>query len=375
MKIKHLLKNRQLTREMSLFRYLAVIVVVLLNSNNLQVEGSFVAPQLRPLSRPCTPIPVVHQDSQSRKRDLVAVQAGREAEIRRKIAQLKREGKIKNQPSVPVDDGTRKSATPVAEQYGDRLRKKLGTKKAKLLGTTTLGTDEEDDRIIAELDEDEEEPVAVGGRKAQLGALSQQGEEGESSSKYVPSSGVQATEYKNFDASLFEEDDDDDEVELSEEDLVELVAEKLAEKRKQEAREKEAKMKEEARKRLAELEKERQELKQEEQAMVGKTTSGIGGRWIKKNETSSADYKPSKSGTWGVFERPKDISRAFGGGKRVGAGYTPDNLNKKKSEEETRARLQQYREKVGIDVQSEKDHAEEIEQALEIGRRAMEVGY
>lgn len=349
--------------------FIGIAAVPIIFWSSLQVDASFVGPQqiLVSTARSAPTRALGYQES-SRRRSLVVVQAGREAEIRRKIAQLKEEGRIKNNPSVPQDDGTRKSATPVAEQYGNQLRNKLGSKKAKLMGTTIAGTsntEDEEDPIIAELDEEEEEEVTTG-RTAQLGSLTKQEEE--TASNYVSPTASSPTSYKNFDASLFE-DDDDEEEELSEEDLVDLVAAKMAEKRKREHQEKEQ--------RIEELKKEREELKLEEQAMIssgdGKTTSGIGGRWVKNNETAAEEYKPSSSGTWGVFERPKDISRAFGGGKRVGAGYTPDNLNKKKAEEDTRARLQQYREKVGIDVQSEKDHADEIETALAIGRRAMEV--
>ena len=322
-----------------------------------------------------------YDDAAKRRRAsvlLLQMNLRREDEIRQKIGQLKRQGKISsNKPSVAQGDGTRK-APPVAEQYGDKVKQKLGARKARLLGATLgqdVSDDDEVDPIVAELDSDEDEEAAGTGRTAQLGTLRTETEdEDENKSKYQKPSTAK-TEYKNFDASLFEDDDEDEEDELSEQELIELVAEKLAEKRQKEKQEEEAKTKQ----RLEDLKKEQQELKQEEQSMIeeasstGKSTSGIGGRWIKNNEKADADYKPSSSGTWGVFDRPKDISRAFGGGKRVGAGYTPDNLNQKTAEERTKDRLRQYREKVGIDVQSEKDHASEIEQALEIGNRAMQV--
>ena len=31
----------------------------------------------------------------------------------------------------------------------------------------------------------------------------------------------------------------------------------------------------------------------------------------------SAEYKPSSSGSWGLFPRPKDISKAYGGGRKL----------------------------------------------------------
>lgn len=44
-------------------------------------------------------------------------------------------------------------------------------------------------------------------------------------------------------------------------------------------------------------------------------TGSVGGRWEKPKEGVEVDtHKPAVS-TWGVFERPKDISKAFGGGR------------------------------------------------------------
>jgi hypothetical protein len=309
------------------------------------------------------------------------LQAGlsREDEIRRKIALLKRQGKIQNKQPSPSEPGTQ---TPVAEQYGSQVRKKLGSKKAQLLGQTVsidgLEDVDEDDDIMAELDQEEEISTSISSREARLGPLPREVEEEEQGSKSsytrpFGSSSSNQKEYKNFDVSLFE-DDEEEEDELSDQDLLELVAAKMQEKQQQVQTDKDAKQGDDARKRIAQLERERQELRQGQQLTGGRTTTGIGGSWSKSDQTSSqAGYKPSKSGTWGVFERPKDISSAFGGGKRVGAGYTPDDINKQKSEEDTRARLREYREKVGIEVQSEKDHAAEIDEALAIARRAMEV--
>ena len=51
-------------------------------------------------------------------------------------------------------------------------------------------------------------------------------------------------------------------------------------------------------------------LKELEDAAV-KTTSGIGGSWAPPTEQET--HKPTGSGSWGVFERPADISKAFCG--------------------------------------------------------------
>ena len=80
-------------------------------------------------------------------------------------------------------------------------------------------------------------------------------------------------------------------------------------------------------------------------------------------------HQPTASGSWGVFPRPKSISKTFGGGKRVGVGYTEDDIDEDSSIDDTRAKLQAYRVKFGIDVQSEKDHAQEIEEARELGQK------
>jgi hypothetical protein len=109
-------------------------------------------------------------------------------------------------------------------------------------------------------------------------------------------------------------------------------------------------------------------------SLPNRTTSGVGGTWS-KDEAEVETYRPSR-GSWGYFPRPKDISRAYGGGREVGASVRSsydDEIRKKESEENTLELLRNYREKAGIDVQSEKDHAQEIDEALSIGQRAMQV--
>lgn len=97
------------------------------------------------------------------------------------------------------------------------------------------------------------------------------------------------------------------------------------------------------------------------------TTTGVGGTWTKTQDVGEI-YKPSR-GSWGAFPRPKDISKAYGGGRRVDPIISEENL--KKSEEETREKLRAYREKVGIVVESELQHADQIEEALTLANRAM----
>ncbi len=95
-------------------------------------------------------------------------------------------------------------------------------------------------------------------------------------------------------------------------------------------------------------------------------TTGVGGNW--KGGELGEIYKPSR-GSWGAFPRPKDISKAYGGGRRVDPDLSEEKL--KQSEEITREKLRAYREKVGIVVESEIQHADEIDEALTLSSRAM----
>jgi hypothetical protein len=84
-------------------------------------------------------------------------------------------------------------------------------------------------------------------------------------------------------------------------------------------------------------------LKELEDAAV-KTTSGIGGSWAPPTEQET--HKPTGSGSWGVFERPADISKAFGGGKRIGVGAPEaNNVVNETKVRETAERLKRFREK------------------------------
>ena len=107
---------------------------------------------------------------------------------------------------------------------------------------------------------------------------------------------------------------------------------------------------------------------------IKKTTTGIGGTWEKNSTSEVETYRPANGG-WGYFPRPKDISRAYGGGKRIERTSTlEDEQRKLNSVNDTREKLKAYREKVGIEVQSEKDHSDDIEEALRIGQLAMQRG-
>jgi hypothetical protein len=116
---------------------------------------------------------------------------------------------------------------------------------------------------------------------------------------------------------------------------------------------------------------------------LGPRTTGVGGTWSPPPSTTTTNddeqkiiedaYQP-KVGTWGAFPRPKNISVAYGGGKRVGAGIKTDENLRQQSINDTKERLRAYRERMGIEVQSEKDHVDEIEEALALASRAMQRG-
>ena len=107
----------------------------------------------------------------------------------------------------------------------------------------------------------------------------------------------------------------------------------------------------------------------------GVKTSGVGGSWAppKEKEKIEDEYQP-KVGTWGAFPRPRNISTTYGGGKRVGAGVKTDKEKVQQSIESTKEKLRAYREKMGIEVQSEKDNEAIIEEALALASRAMQRG-
>lgn len=67
----------------------------------------------------------------------------------------------------------------------------------------------------------------------------------------------------------------------------------------------------------------------------------MGGRWEKPKEGSDVDtHKPVVS-TWGVFERPKDMSKAFGGGRDPTLKRL-DPEERRRRDEETKAILNRW---------------------------------
>ena len=105
------------------------------------------------------------------------------------------------------------------------------------------------------------------------------------------------------------------------------------------------------------------------------TTSGIGGSWSPSvAEAPNATFKP-KVATWGVFDRPADISKAYGGGRKIGVGgYAPPPEEVERKRAETQALLANYRKSVGADLEAEKAHQPEIEAALKEAQQLLRFG-
>ncbi|CAM9514000.1 unnamed protein product, partial [Laminaria digitata] len=102
-------------------------------------------------------------------------------------------------------------------------------------------------------------------------------------------------------------------------------------------------------------------------------TGSVGGRWEKPEEGVELDKHKPGVGSWGVFERPKDMSKAYGGG-RDPTLKRMDPEETRRRDEETKAILRSYRGSVGEDLQREKKNEVEIQAALDQSKRAMRFG-
>lgn len=292
-------------------------------------------------------------------RPLEMKKLSREDEIRRKILNLKRQGKISDSPTP--------GSSP-KPSYEDKVKEKLGKKKSQMLGFSD--DDDQTNAIQAELDSEDEEAISSDDAPQPQGRIGPLPElQDKSSMRYAPQEdqvtsdyGYEAPNKPLIDPDLF---DEDSEPEMSEEDLVDLVSRRLNEKQQQQADASNpatlSAASASAPSSVTESSLTESTLKQ--------TTSGVGGTWTKDDKSNSTEYYKPKSGSWGAFPRPKDISKAYGGGRRVGAGYSKED--QEVADLATKEKLQRYREKVGIDVPSEKEHAVEIEEALQLGQLAM----
>lgn len=221
--------------------------------------------------------------------------SNRENEIKRKIQQLKRQGKI-----VDKEDSSSYAT------YGAKIRQKLGSSKSKLLG---FETQEDDDirAIEAELDKDLEEEDEFGQvtSRGRIGSLPTDPTVSSSSSMtslqeaVAPDVAMDNDTFKrfSFDPSMFPREPKNEQPEMSEEELLERVTLKLAEKQQAEARQRQAEQ-------LATAAASTSSTNEAPTRNPDKTTTGVGGTWQKEDE-GDADkdlYKP-KSGSWGAFPR------------------------------------------------------------------------
>ena len=207
--------------------------------------------------------------------------------------------------------------------------------------------DDDDELYSDDVEDDAGTTASASTKTARLGSLPREQESDEESTATPEASNKPTI----IDPSLFESDDDD-EPDMDEQDLIELVAQKL------------------------ELQEAQATTPSSQSTItdttpIQQTTSGVGGTWTKNETAATVETYQPKSGSWGAFPRPKDISKAYGGGRRVGVGFSEEQLAT--STQSTRERLRQYREKVGIEVQSEKDHATEIQEAVNLAGYAMQV--
>mmetsp|Transcript_22877 Transcript_22877/g.49494 ORF Transcript_22877/g.49494 Transcript_22877/m.49494 type:complete len:748 (-) Transcript_22877:145-2388(-) len=295
----------------------------------------------------------------------------REEEIRKKIQGLKEEGKLES------------NSQSVGDEYAEKLASKMGVKRARqvgrMLGIAVPFTSPKKD-TTTETSEDEDEKK----RKPKLGALDVEEEDGEEEDdlyetetederreRMVITSEAASDAIGVIRQNLDEEEEEEDE--MDEEDMLDAVNKALA--------------KNGFRSRASSFDVIPAEDKDtsttetdftntnivSSTVSTGVKTSGIGGTWAPQEGQIENAYQP-KVGTWGVFDRPKDISAAYGGGKRVGADVKIDRKAQQQSIDSTKDRLAAYREKMGIEVQSEKDHVDIINEALELAARAMQRG-
>ncbi len=350
-------------------------------------------------------------------------QSTREDEIRRKITELKREGKLKNKSSTDSGSSSssssnedivgvtkRQNKSSVADDYAEKLSSRMGSsRKARQLGRV-LGMDIQYSSSSSSAAQ--KSTSSENKRKAKLGALDLQDEDDDDDDDLYDDDDEdykvvsEALEISDEDAknaidmlrrNVKDDDDEKKTEEMDEDDMIDAVAKLLGEKG-------------DFRRAYTEMMEEMEKQEENEEDIVAtylsssstaavsstaattsstsvpsgtattntKTTSGVGGSWTPPQSSDPTaktedSYQP-KVGTWGAFPRPRNISVAYGGGKRVGAGVQTDEMKKQQSINDTKERLRAYREKMGIEVQSEKDYADVIEEALALAGRAMQRG-
>lgn len=109
--------------------------------------------------------------------------------------------------------------------------------------------------------------------------------------------------------------------------------------------------------------------------LVGDTSKFVDTETSKSNRIQEDDmntYKPKVS-TWGVFPRPNDISKTFGGGRTIRPGDALESAEEKAAKEaRTRELLAAYKSRVGLTIAP--DLKLECEKALKDGDSFMDLG-
>lgn len=329
---------------------------------------------------------------------------------------LDRENDLDENDDVEEDDSAKNTNDDDNTQYARKINERLGPmaqRKLRELNRGSVPSPGERSRTARWSEAPQEESNLIPNpstatniaRQAQIGTLRSQvpiDSSNDGSNTFTPfqtpatdpnmdtASAVGKKSF-NIDPTLFENNDDDDISEedfLSEEELVELVAEKMAIRKQQAAQAKLDALKQSTQAYYQQQRIQQQELESQTQSSMEtvsqstlnqqQLTTGVGGSWSKTEDTEEVDLYQPKTGSWGAFPRPRDISKAYGGGRRIGPGYSNEseqvNAAQQSQEDETRERLRRYREKVGIIVQSEQDHQDEINDALRIAGYAMQRG-
>ncbi|KAJ8573639.1 hypothetical protein K7X08_010150 [Anisodus acutangulus] len=109
--------------------------------------------------------------------------------------------------------------------------------------------------------------------------------------------------------------------------------------------------------------------------LVGDTSKFVDTETSKSNRMQEDDtntYKPKVS-TWGVFPRPNDISKTFGGGRTIRPGEVLESAEEKAAKQaRTRELLAAYKSRVGLTI--DPNLKLECEEALKDGDSFMDLG-
>eukprot|EP00252_Welwitschia_mirabilis_P005150 TRINITY_DN1558_c0_g1_i4.p1 TRINITY_DN1558_c0_g1~~TRINITY_DN1558_c0_g1_i4.p1 ORF type:complete len:409 (-),score=95.24 TRINITY_DN1558_c0_g1_i4:415-1641(-) len=109
----------------------------------------------------------------------------------------------------------------------------------------------------------------------------------------------------------------------------------------------------------------------EVQHIVGDATK-LGAKPPAENSVQSDLYTPRVS-TWGVYPRPENISKTYGGGKIIQPGdVLESDVERASHEEKTKKLLEKYKIKMGLKV--DPNVKEACEKVLEEGNQLMDVG-